>query len=233
MGQEVVSAAGASRRRLTRSKLVTDRVKPLVRRVGYGVAQRVLGRELTYLDFERLVDKGIVTLGRHTWARPMVHYYEGQEIISRLRIGSFCSIANNSVFIIGSEHPMQRITTYPLRHFNRGMEGWPDGPYSKGDVVVGNDVWVGGHAIVLSGVEVGHGAVIGAGAVVASDVRPYAIVVGNPAREVRRRFSDPQVDALLRIRWWDWPEEKILANADLLCSEDVDGFIERFDTQDG
>ena len=101
-------------------------------------------------------------------------------------------------------------------------------PHSKGDIEIGHDVWIGREARVLSGVRVGDGAVIGAYAVVARDVRPYAIVVGNPAREVRRRFTDAQCEALLAIAWWNWPEERILANIDQLNGRDVDAFIRRF-----
>jgi virginiamycin A acetyltransferase len=81
----------------------------------------------------------------------------------------------------------------------------------------------------MSGVTIGDGAVVGTKAVVTKDVRPYAIVGGNPAREIGRRFSDEQVEALLRIRWWDWPTEKVAEHVDLLSNPDVDGFIARFD----
>jgi carbonic anhydrase/acetyltransferase-like protein (isoleucine patch superfamily) len=101
--------------------------------------------------------------------------------------------------------------------------------HGRGDIVVGSDTWVTNGVTVMSGVTIGDGAVVGTKAVVAKDVRPYAVVVGNPAREIRRRFSDEQVDALLRIRWWDWPTEKVKEHVELLTSPDVDAFIARFD----
>ncbi|MEA2220467.1 MAG: hypothetical protein QOJ35_3093 [Solirubrobacteraceae bacterium] len=94
-----------------------------------------------------------------------------------------------------------------------------------GRVVVGSDVWIARGAVVHGGVRIGDGAVVGARAVVTDDVRPYAVVAGDPAREVRRRFDDEQVAALLDVRWWDWPAERIRAHVELLCAGDVDAFL--------
>ena len=92
----------------------------------------------------------------------------------------------------------------------------------RGTTVIGNDVWIGRDAVIFDGVTIGHGAVIGTRALVTKDVRPYAIVAGVPAKEIRRRFTDEQVDALLEIAWWDWPDEKVLAEADALNGEHHD-----------
>lgn len=94
-----------------------------------------------------------------------------------------------------------------------------------GRVVVGNDVWIGRGAVVRGGVRIGDGAVIGTRAVVTCDVRPYAIVAGDPGRELRRRFDDAQIAALLQVAWWRWPLERIRAHVDLLCAADVDAFL--------
>lgn len=94
-----------------------------------------------------------------------------------------------------------------------------------GRIVVGNDVWIGRGAVVCGGVRIADGAVIGARAVVTQDVRAYAIVAGEPAREVRRRFSDDRVEALLAIGWWEWPAERIRTHLTLLCSGDIDAFL--------
>jgi acetyltransferase-like isoleucine patch superfamily enzyme len=169
---------------------------------------------------------GRFSMGRHSYGTPRVIATAWDT--GRLRIGAFCSVAEDVTFLLGGNHRPDRVSTYPFRIKFGLADANEDGVgASKGDIEVGNDVWIGRGAVILSGVTVGHGAVIGASAVVAGDVRPYAIVVGNPAREVRRRFSDEQVNALLAIGWWDWPIERILEQASDLCSPAIDDFIKR------
>jgi acetyltransferase-like isoleucine patch superfamily enzyme len=134
-----------------------------------------------------------------------------------LKVGKFCSFAYGVRILLSAEHQISSISTYPFNVFWGGEKG----PASKGDVVIGNDVWVGYGAIILSGVHIGDGAVVGAGAIVTSDVPPYAIVVGNPARVVKYRFEPSSIDYLLRIRWWDWPIHKIRKWRPMLT--DLDG----------
>ena len=162
--------------------------------------------------------------GRHSYGDPEVHDWgEG----ARLRIGAFCSFAHGVQVFLGGEHRVDWVTTYP---FNRM---WPAAaqveghPATKGDVVIGNDVWVGAEAVILSGVRIGDGAVIGARAVVAKDVAPYAVVVGNPARQVKLRFSPETVRRLLAVAWWDWPDERIERALPLLLSGEVERFLEQ------
>ena len=151
-----------------------------------------------------------------------------------MSIGSFVAIGSGVVMIPAGNHRVDWVTTYPLRVM-LGMEGaGEDGhPQSRGDITVGNDVWIGYGAMILSGVTIGDGAVVGARAVVARDVRPYAIVVGNPAKEVRRRFDDAIVDRLLALRWWDWPLEEIRRRVPLLCDQDVQRFLEECSSDPG
>lgn len=99
--------------------------------------------------------------------------------------------------------------------------------YSKGDVRIGSDCWIGHGVVILSGVTIGDGAVVGAFSVVAKDVHPYSIVAGNPARMLRLRFSEEQIDQLLKIKWWDWPPEKIAKFRGLLGGKNADEFIRR------
>jgi acetyltransferase-like isoleucine patch superfamily enzyme len=168
-----------------------------------------------------------LTIGRYTYGKPLVRWYEGDKC--SVRIGSFCAIADDIVMTIGGDHRADWPSIYPFRIKLHLPEAITDGhPSTKGDIEIGNDVWIGRGARILSGVNIGDGAVVGAYAVVAKDVRPYAIVVGNPAREVRRRFTDSQVDAMLDIAWWDWPEEKILENIEYLNQPDIEAFIARF-----
>jgi carbonic anhydrase/acetyltransferase-like protein (isoleucine patch superfamily) len=96
---------------------------------------------------------------------------------------------------------------------------------TKGDVTIGNDVWIGQNVIILSGVTIGNGAVIGTGSVVAGKIPPYAIAVGNPARVVKSRFTEKQVNDLLQICWWDWPTHKIKKHLNLLMSGDIDALV--------
>ena len=132
----------------------------------------------------------------------------------RLLIGKFCSIACGAKFLMRSaNHSLASLSTYPFPIFYEewGLDvrditaAWTP----KGDIVIGNDVWIGYEAVVMAGVTIGDGAIIGARAVVTRDVPPYTIMGGVPAKEIRKRFPDETIGKFLKLRWWDWPEEKI------------------------
>jgi virginiamycin A acetyltransferase len=152
--------------------------------------------------------------------RDAVLYGFGPE---RLVIGRFCAIAAGVRFVMpGANHADLGPSTFPFGIFG---EPWAErtmdlvlGAPSRGDTTVGHDVWFGYQAMVLPGVTIGHGAVVAAGSVVAADVPPYAIVAGNPARVVRRRFDDEDVERLLRAAWWDWPIELVTEHARTIMS---------------
>lgn len=136
----------------------------------------------------------------------------------RLVIGKYCAIASGATFLMaGAEHPTMGLSTYPFTMFGgQWAERTLDlvtGMPSRGDTVIGNDVWIGYRATVLPGVRIGDGAIIAAGAMVTADVPPYTIVGGNPAKPIRARFDDADVDALLRAAWWDWPVELVTEHA--------------------
>lgn len=163
-------------------------------------------------------------IGAFTYGTPRVF---GQAPGRKLKIGKFCSIAPDVTIGIGGEHRMDRVSTYPFVDFPRD---WPEADFlpieevwvcTNGDVIIGNDVWIGWGATILSGVTIGDGAVIGARAVVARDVEPYTVVVGNPAHLVRKRFDDETIRQLLEIRWWDWPIDKIRANMTIILGTDM------------
>lgn len=168
--------------------------------------------------------RAFLTMGPHSYGSPRVRVYAGST--ARVHVGAFCSIGSDVEFLTGGYHHPEWVSTYPFR-IRLGLSGaFEDGqPATRGDIVVGNDVWIARGARILSGVTIGDGAVVGAYAVVADDVRPYAVVVGNPAREVRRRFDDARVEALISSRWWDWPLERIVTLVPLLSSPDVDAFL--------
>jgi virginiamycin A acetyltransferase len=142
-------------------------------------------------------------------------YAHGPE---RLIIGRYCAIASGVRFVMpGANHADLGPSTFPFGIFG---EPWAErtmdlvmGAPSRGDTVVGNDVWLGYRALVLPGVTIGHGAIVAAASVVASDVPPYAIVGGNPARVIRWRYEDEDVERLLRAAWWDWPVELVTEHA--------------------
>ncbi len=164
----------------------------------------------------------VMTVGEHTYGAEhiVVHAWPDQ---THLRIGRFCSIADGVHVFLGGNHRHDWVSMYPL-----GPASTPEqprdhipgvSPYSKGDVAIGNDVWVGSHASIMSGVTIGDGAVVAAFAHVVKDVAPYTIVGGNPARCIGQRF-DEQTSAQIRaLAWWDWPIDKVLRHRQLLLTE--------------
>lgn len=163
-------------------------------------------------------------IGRHSYGRPKIHFANSG---AQLRVGQFCSFANDVEIFLGGEHRTDWVSTYPFSAMFRNAGHIHGHPATKGDVVIGNDVWLGHGVTILSGVRIGDGAVIGARSVVAKDVAPYAIVSGNPAKFRRYRFTEEQIEKLLQIAWWNWSLEKISAEIPALLSGDVGAFIAR------
>jgi chloramphenicol O-acetyltransferase type B len=184
-----------------------------------------LDAQARYCLLKGLIKRGTVKMGRHSYGCIHVHWYTGSE--RRVIIGNFTSIARDVTVITGGTHPVDWVSTYPFRinwHLPGARE---DGlPSTNGDVVIGSDVWIAEGATILSGVTIGDGAVVCARAVVVKDVPPYAIVGGVPSKVIRSRFPPPVVEALLRIRWWDWSDEEIRGIVPLLSSPDMQNFLE-------
>lgn len=150
-----------------------------------------------------------------------------------LEIGKFCSIAEG-VTIISADHRKEWATTYPFPALFHEAEHIVGHPVNKGKVTIGNDVWIGYGATIMSGVTIGNGAIIGAKSVVTKDVEPYAIVAGNPAEKKGYRFDEEWRDALnRRIKWWDWGIEIILERIDDLLKEPGDHLLQYFAPKEG
>lgn len=143
----------------------------------------------------------------------------------RLVIGKFCMIASDVKFIMnGANHLTDALSTYPFAIFGKGWEHAMDGKQypNKGDLIIGNDVWIGYNATIMAGVTIGDGAIIATNATVVKDVEPYSIVGGNPAMEIRKRFAPDIIERLLRLKWWDWDMDKITRNVQYLTGLDIE-----------
>jgi len=150
-----------------------------------------------------------VKIGRYS------HNLGGQSFLycseqSPVEIGAFCAIGPGVLFVCQADHPSETASSFGLQNQIFKTKTMNEYLRTKGPIVVGNDVWVGARAIILSGVTIGDGAVVAAGSVVTKNVPPYAVVGGNPAKFIRNRFSDDTVAAMQKICWWDWPLERLM-----------------------
>jgi virginiamycin A acetyltransferase len=173
-----------------------------------------------------------VEIGAHT-------YYDGDNIRfvghipgEKIVIGKYCSIAYGVHIFVGGNHRIEAVSTYPFDNLMLGKDNPTRSYKSTRNTEIGSDVWLGYRSHVVGGVHIGHGAVVGSRSVVFSDVPPYCIVAGNPARPVRYRFSRTIVTRLLRIAWWDWPDEVVRSNLDWFYRP-VTEFVEHFDLIEG
>lgn len=196
-------------------------------------------------DFETVYLKSVITnpniiVGDYTMYNDLVsdpRHFEKNNVLyhypinhDRLMIGRFCSIACGAKFLFTSaNHTMKSLSTYPFPIF---FEEWDldvknvaSAWDNKGDIVVGNDVWIGYEAVILSGVHIGDGAIIGARAVVTRDVPPYTVVGGIPAKEIKKRFDEETVQKLQQTQWWNWPNDKIRQFLPCIMNEEIDKLI--------
>jgi len=167
-----------------------------------------------------------MSYGKYTYGKIITHSY-GEE--AALTVGNFCSIAENVHVYLGGNHRTNWVTTYPFGHIHKDIYYNFDGvghPTTKGDVTIGNDVWIASNVVIMSGVKVGDGAVIANNSHIVKDVEPYSIVGGNPAKLIKYRFTEEQIKSLLAIKWWYWDDADINKCLYMLCSENIDDFIE-------
>jgi len=155
--------------------------------------------------------------------------YHFDFIGDKLIIGKFCMIASDVKFIMnGANHLTKALTAYPFAIFGNGWERAMEGKSypQKGDILIGNDVWIGYNATIMAGVNIGDGAIIAANSTVVKDVPAYSIVGGNPAKEISKRFSDETIHQLLELKWWDWDIEKISRNVRHLTDNDFEKLVD-------
>jgi chloramphenicol O-acetyltransferase type B len=166
------------------------------------------------------------TIGNASYGMPTVHSNHGG---TSLKIGSYCSIASNVQIFLGGQHCINWVSSYPFPFFFRMDAAYKDkclAVDSKGDVIIGSDVWLCANCTILSGVTIGHGAVIANGTMVSRDVEPYAVMAGNPAKFIKWRFDEPTRQALLESAWWDWSEDEINKVMNKLCNDDLGDFLD-------
>ena len=164
-------------------------------------------------------------IGKHTYGKPEIRFKNPG---AKLKIGSFCSIAKNCKVYLGGNHRTDWVTTYPFGHINQKIFDKFNGkghPKTKGDVIIGNDVWIGENVTILSGVTIGDGVVIANNSHVVKNAEPYSIIGGNPAKLIKKRFTEEQIKNLLKIKWWTWSDIRINEFTPLLCNNDIDNFI--------
>jgi len=168
-----------------------------------------------------------ISFGEYSYSPP-IHVKSWGEG-THYSVGKFCSIADKLTIFLGGDHRLDWISTYPFPAFAKifpeaaGIKGYVA---TKGNVIIGNDVWIGSHVTILSGVTIGDGAVIGTQSLVSKSVPAYAIVAGNPAKLIRYRFDSKTIEQLLKLKWWDWPIEKIRKNIHLLCSANIASLLQ-------
>jgi acetyltransferase-like isoleucine patch superfamily enzyme len=168
-----------------------------------------------------------MSIGKYTYGTPIIHWSNNNVVLT---IGNFCSVASNVNIYLGGNHRTDWVTTYPFGHINTHIFNIFNGtghPSTKGDVIIGNDVWISTNVTIMSGVTIGDDAVIANNSHVIKNVEPYSLVGGNPAKLIKYRFTEEQIKNLLIIKWWNWEDNKINDNTDLLCNIDIDNFINK------
>jgi virginiamycin A acetyltransferase len=158
--------------------------------------------------------------------------YHFDFIGDQLIIGKFCQIATGVRFIMnGANHAMSGFSTYPFKVFGGGWANASLEVHSKGDMVIGNDVWIGNGATIMPGLTIGDGAIIGTNSLVTKDVEPYTIVGGNPAKQIRKRYDEETIQLLLALKWWDWDVQKITDHLEVIIRGKIDKLKQVYDNE--
>ncbi|WP_194852170.1 CatB-related O-acetyltransferase [Nonlabens antarcticus] len=197
------------------------RLKRIFQKVGFIKTSKPIPKFYT----QEIFSNKPFQIGQKTYGFPRVMFANKS---ANLVIGSYCSISEGVTIFLGGNHRPDWITTYPFGSLHKyypddkNIEGHPS---TKGDVTIGNDVWIGYGATILSGVSVGNGAILGAHSVLTKNIGDYEIWAGNPAKFIKKRFHDDQIKALTKIQWWNWNDNKVKESILDLCSNGIDEFI--------
>ena len=170
-----------------------------------------------------------MNFGKYSYGNSIIKWPDPN---AKFKCGNFCSIAQNVTIYLGGNHDTKNITTYPFGYIHHNIFNScviENQSSTKGDVIIGNDVWIADNVTIMSGVTIGDGAVIANNSHVVKNVEPYSIYGGNPAKFIKYRFTKEQIEKLLKIKWWDWDDEKINNNIKLLCEHNIDEFIKIHD----
>lgn len=170
----------------------------------------------------------MITIGRHTYGTESMKIYGWGETID-INIGSFCCIGGNLTFFVGGNHHSEWVTTFPFGHVHKDIFKKFNGaghPKQAGNIIIGDDVWIGGDVTIIRGVTIGDGAVIAAKSHVIRNVPPYSIVGGNPAKLIKYRFESEIIRKLLYLKWWNFSDEIVDELSPFLCSNNIDGLFE-------
>ncbi|ADE85848.1 CatB-related O-acetyltransferase [Rhodobacter capsulatus] len=181
----------------------------------------------TAFGLKPLIDRGFrISVGAYSYGTPALKWNEAEKTAHSVEIGAFCSIAAEVSIYVGTQgiHPLDFVSTYPMRMVFGPVAGAerPAGYERDLSVVIGSDVWIGRDTIIQAGVRIGHGAVIGTRALVTSDIEPYTIAAGIPAKPLRKRFTDEQIARFLALKWWTWEEERIRKVLRQFATRDID-----------
>jgi len=184
---------------------------------------RWLFRKPAFFTADNTKIKG-VEIGAFTYGLPIIGKVTDTY---SLKIGRFCSIADNVRIFVDSDHNPDSISTYPFANIFKDIPEISGRYTGNGNMEIGNDVWIGSSVLILPGVTIGDGAIVGAGSIVTKNIEDYEIVGGNPAKHIRHRFSPEQIKSLKKIAWWNWDLQKIKKDVPLLLSENIDEFIKK------
>jgi len=160
---------------------------------------------------------------KHDFVECVRYLHDKRKDVDKLIIGSYCSIGSGAVFMMAGNqgHRSDWVSTFPFYFQANIFKEAKNGFETTGDTVIGNDVWIGSEAMIMSGVTIGDGAIIAARAVVAKDVKAYSVVGGNPAVVIKSRFTENEIEQLQSMKWWDWEEEKVKESMPFICSPSI------------